>query len=408
MTYHSAVAGARPHPALVAIRGLALIALAFSTMAAVEYYGGGGTFCSEAGDCARVRFMAGDLGMVLPAFGVLAFTTLFALTLPKGRGFARIAAVAALCGALVAAYLIYVQSGLGAWCWLCLVTDSSAILAGAAGAWLLARTPADEAVLGPGFATFWWAPFWIAVLGPVIYGTTLQDPPIPHEIRELYVDGAVNVVELADFECPYCRAMHPVLRTAIEESGEEVHLVRITYPLSFHERARPASAAYYCAVAEGQGEAMADRLFAGDLSRESFLTYARNLELDVAAFEACLGAEATEARIQEDLDRVDAFGMQGLPMVFIGDRTQRGFAPTWGPEVFREPIEAAARGEGQRIRWWPSAALVVLLVLSVVIPLRARRAAAPAPAPAPPADAVVGEDAAAKPKRKRKPARRSG
>ncbi|MCA9609379.1 MAG: thioredoxin domain-containing protein [Myxococcales bacterium] len=404
MTYHSAVAGARPHPALVAIRACALVSLAFSVMAAVEYYGGGGTFCSEAGDCARVRFMAGDLGMLLPAFGALAFTTLFALTLPKGRGFARIAAVAAVCGGLVAAYLIQMQSSLGAWCWLCLVTDSSAVLAAVAGAWLLARTPSDVAQLGPGFVTFWWAPFWIAVFGPVIYGTTIQDPPIPSQITELYEDGKVNVVELADFECPYCRAMHPVLRQAIEESGADVHLVRITYPLSFHERARPASAAYYCAVAEGQGEAMADRLFGGDLDRPSYLTYARDLGLDVDAFETCLDADSTEARIQEDLDLVDEFGMQGLPMVYIGGRTQRGFAPTWGPEVFAEPLEAAAHGEGRRIRWWPSVALLVLLGVSLWFPIRERRAPMAPETPKAPPDEAPAEEAPAAPKKKAKKA----
>lgn len=373
MTYHSAVAGARPHPALVLIRACALVSLAFSVMTAVEYYGGAGTFCSEASDCARVRLFAGELGLLLPALGVLSFTTLFVLTLPRGRLLARAAAVTALVGTLAAAYFIYLQSTIGAWCSLCLVVDSSAIVAGLAGLWLLARTPADEAALGPGLISYWWAPFWIAVFAPVAYGTTLQDPEVPAAITELYEDGRVNVVELADFECPYCRAMHPVLRAAIEASGEDVHLVRITYPLSFHENARPASAAYYCAVAQGQGEAMADRLFEGELDRRTYLAHAEALGLDHAAFEACLEDEATEARIQEDLDRVDRFGMRGLPMVFIGARTQRGFAPGWGPEVFVEPIEAAARGEGRRIRYWPSIALVVLTALGVLVPWRAGR-----------------------------------
>ncbi|MCB9596737.1 MAG: thioredoxin domain-containing protein [Sandaracinaceae bacterium] len=378
MTYHSAVAGARPHPALIVIRACALLSLGFCVMTAIEYYGGGGTFCSEEGDCAQVRAAAaiyfGELGLLLPAIGALSFTTLFALTLPKGRAFARIAAVCAVIGMIPAAYLIYVQAALGAWCWLCTVIDSSALVAGAMGIWLLARTPADAATLGPGFITFWWAGFWIAVFAPLIYGTTMQDPPVPSEVTALYEDGKVNVVEIADFECPYCRAMHPVLREAIEQSGEDVHLVRIVYPLRFHVDARPASAAYFCAVNEDEGEAMADLLFGGELDRATYLAHARTLGLDAEAFEACLDDPATEARIQQDLDAVDAFGMHGLPTVYIGQWTQRGFSPTWGPDVFVEPLHAAARGEGRRIRYWPTGALIVLLALSILVPLRARRA----------------------------------
>ncbi|MBX3273364.1 MAG: thioredoxin domain-containing protein [Sandaracinaceae bacterium] len=370
--------GARPHPALVIIRACALVSLAFSVATAIEYYGGGGTFCSEAGDCARVRAYAMHVhehGIFLPIAGVVSFTLLFALTLPKGRTFARVAAACALLGAVAAGALVYVQASLGAWCWLCMAIDSSALVAGSAAAWLLAQTPEDPDTLGPGLSTTWWAGFWIAALAPVVYGATLQDPELPAQIRALHREGAVNIVELADFECPYCRLMHPALRAAIEQSGHDVNLVRLTYPLRFHENARPASIAYYCAVAQGQGEPMADRLFEGPLDRETYLAHARALSLHEASFTACLDDPATDARVQEDMALVDRIGMQGLPTVYIGARVQRGFPPGGGPEVFAASIEAVAQGEGRRVRYWPSILLVLLVGASVVWPLRARRSA---------------------------------
>jgi len=360
---------------MILLRLGALTALAFSVAAALEYYGAGGTFCSAAGDCTRVRYLAGDLGLLLPGLGVLSFTTLFALSMLKGRVMARITAICAAMGALGAAYLVYLQSTFGAWCWLCLVIDTSAMIAGAAGIWLLAKTPEDESQLGPGLISFWWAPLWVVIFAPIIYGATIQDEPISSAITDLYQDDVVNIVEMADFECPYCRAMHPVLREAIEESGEDVHLVRIVVPLEFHERARPASAAYFCADREGRAEEMADELFGGtELSDASFVASAGAIGLNLAAFEACLEGEAIQARIEEDLALAERAGGGGLPTVYVGARTYRGFAPNGGPEPYIAAIAAAANGEGRRMRWWPSIAMLLLVTLSIVGPLRSRRA----------------------------------
>lgn len=362
------------HLALILIRALALVALAFSLSTAVEYYANPGTFCSATGDCARVRFMARELGLLLPAVGTMAFTTLFVLSLMPGKLFARITAGCAIVGALGAAYLIYLQSTWGAWCWLCLVIDSSTLAMGACGVWLLVTMPDDEAALGGGFMTYWWAPFWLAVFGPLTFGLTFVDAGLPDAVTALYDDDAdVNIVEMADFECPFCRAMHPNLRAAVEQTDAEVNLVRVVVPLSFHAHARPAAAAYFCAVEQDQGEAMADELFEGELERADFMAYAGALGLDLEAFEACLDAESTDARIDEDFARWEAADNPGLPTVFIGARTHRGFAPDSGPTQFVASIEAAEAEAGGRVRYWPGAAMIVLFLASLFIPWWKRR-----------------------------------
>ena len=120
---------------------------------------------------------------------------------------------------------------------------------------------------------------------------------------------------------------------------------------------------------------MADRLFEASLDRETYLAHARALSLHEASFTACLDDPATDARLQQDMALVERVGIQGLPTVYIGARVQRGFPPDGGPEVFAESIAAAARGEGRRVRYWPSILLVVLAGASVAWPLRARRSA---------------------------------
>ena len=371
------LAVARPHPALIIIRACALTALMACMALALEYYSdANGTFCAAGGGCASVRGLLAEYSYVLPALGVMAFSTLFALTIVGGTLTARLAAGAALIGTLGALYLLFLQAQSGIWCWLCVVVDSSTLVAGLSGLWLLKAMPEEER-LAPGFVTYWWAPFWVAVLLPVVIGTTQQDPPLPDVITDLYVEDAANIVEMADFECPYCREMHPVLRAAIEASGEDVHLVRILVPLEFHARARPATAAYFCAEAQGHAEEMADELFEDDaLDRASFIASAGAIGLDLETFEACLDADETQTRIERDLARSEQAGMRGLPTVYIGGRTYRGFAPGSGPEEFTAAIRAAARGEGRRLRLWPLITLLVLVALSLAIPFFTRRRSA--------------------------------
>src|SRR6185503_6117111 len=86
-------------------------------------------------------------------------------------------------------------------------------------------------------------------------------------VRAVYEPGKINVVEFADFECPYCRALHPVLKRVIQDyPADRVHFVRKHVPLEMHELARPAARAAVCTEEQGKGEAMADALVQAELS----------------------------------------------------------------------------------------------------------------------------------------------
>lgn len=366
----------------VALRVAALIALAFSAATAAEYFLPGGTYCPPEGGCTDVRDWAMghaiggySLGMLLPMLGVLGFTALFAGSLVRERKTMRITAVLAVIGALVAMGLLYLQaSQIGAWCWLCIGVDASAIVAGVAGVAVLVKAPSDDAESDTSLRSPWWAGWVLAALAPIAWPFTLPDPAIPAVISELYVEGPINVVEIADFECPYCRAMHPVLKSAIEETPGEVNVVRVIVPLHFHRHARDAARAYHCATRLGQGEAMADALFAApDLSLGNIHLIARELGLEPAAFEACLADPAIEARIAEDERIARESQNQGLPTVYIGERVLLGFDESAGAAPFTEALEAAEQGEGARVRVWPLATVALLAVLAGVLGRRKPR-----------------------------------
>jgi protein-disulfide isomerase/uncharacterized membrane protein len=343
------------------LRLAALSALAFSVAALIQYVLPTPTFCAPGGGCDIVRKWANarlaglPAAQLLPMVGVMGFTTLFVGSLVPQRRAVRITGALALVGGLGAAVLLILQpTVIGAWCWLCLGVDLSALVAGGAGLAMLRRSAGADPKATAQLRSPYWAGAALATSLPLAWFLTVPDPGIPPVIERLYRPGAVNVVEVADFECPYCRALNPVLKRALADAEGEVNLVRVIVPLSFHIYARDAARAYHCAGRAGQGEAMADRLFeAEDLTREGLAAEAAALGLDAQSFAACLDDPAIEQRIAEDERLAEESQNQGLPTVFIGGRTLLGFDPERGEATVREAVREARANQGGRVRYWP-------------------------------------------------------
>jgi len=365
------IRGVRPI-ALILHRAAALSALVFSAATAVDYYGPSPRFCQSGAGCEVVHAWSASfrLDLVLPAFGLLFYSFVFALSIAPKPSLRKLGARASLLGALGAIAFITLQGAyIGAWCWLCLGVDVSAIVAALA-AIPFAKEPLMREPFSTEDARSWrspWWPAWALAIGfPLAWGLTAPPSPIPDGVRARYVEGAVNVVLLSDPECPFCRRMHPALDEAIREArdaGVNVHVDRVLVPLPFHPAARGASHAILC-TPDAQREAMTTLVYEGRLVRDALIGYARQLELDEAAFVACMDDPATHARVEENLAYAASVGMQGLPTTYIGERTVLGFDARRGAEPFREAL-AAARDEGPPKRvWWPFA-LVPLVVLAL-------------------------------------------
>jgi len=75
-------------------------------------------------------------------------------------------------------------------------------------------------------------------------------------------NAKVTLVEYADFECPYCvRFYTNTMKQLLADYGNQVRFTFRNYPLSFHTNAKPAAEAYECAVEQGKGWEMYDKLF---------------------------------------------------------------------------------------------------------------------------------------------------
>ena len=303
--------------------GLAVIGLGASLASLVDFLGADATFCAETG-CATVResAWAHPLGIPMPALGVVFFAAAIGLGFVEAPRLRRALAIA---GAAWAVALIVVQAvAIGAWCKLCLIADASAIgyavavLAGASTVRLSAAR--GLAALSAVAATVAVLALWphSAPPAPALPST----PGMPAFVQAAQVPGAATVVEVVDFECPFCRRMQDRLEAAIAQARKPVRLVRKMMPLRNHPHAMPAALAYCCADAQGKGEAMAAALFAAppdQLTAEGCEKLAASVGCDLERYRRDL--PGAEARVTAETAEVRAAGVHSLPTLFIaGER----------------------------------------------------------------------------------------
>lgn len=143
-------------------------------------------------------------------------------------------------------------------------------------------------------------------------------------------DAPVTIVEVSDFQCPFCRQFaaetHAALDSAYLQTGK-ARLVFISYPLPNHRQSWAASEAALCAGAQGAFWPMHDRLFAtqGQWSGaadagEQFTRLAGELRLDVGAFRRCVTNDEVAPIIVGDLLQATQAGVGGTP-TFVLQRT---------------------------------------------------------------------------------------
>lgn len=139
----------------------------------------------------------------------------------------------------------------------------------------------------------------------------------------------VQLVEFLDFQCPSCKAMHPVIDDLREKYEGKVTFVLRQFPLPMHENAQPAALAVEAAANQEKLDEMAAAVFAsqeewsGKSTSEAaaqFRGIAEKLGLDLTQYDADLTDPKTAARIKQDVADGTKLGVQGTPTLFVGGR----------------------------------------------------------------------------------------
>jgi len=151
----------------------------------------------------------------------------------------------------------------------------------------------------------------------------------------------VTLVEYGDYECPHCRAAHPVIKRVERHFGERLCFVFRNFPLTqIHANAQSAAETAEFAASEGKFWEMHDLLFENQerLGDDLFAELATQLGLDATKLRESLENGSYTSRVRNDFTGGVRSGVNGTPTFFINGQRHNGPADF---EHLVKAIEAA-------------------------------------------------------------------
>lgn len=148
------------------------------------------------------------------------------------------------------------------------------------------------------------------------------------------VGAPITMVEFADFECPHCGAVAPLLDKVVEQYKQHVRFFYKFMPLPGHQHAEPAAYAAFAAMKQGKFWEMHHKLYQNQLKLEmgDLETYATDLGLELGRFRVDMRSNEARERVEADKKAADDLKVQATPTVYINGREHTG------PEDFYEWI----------------------------------------------------------------------
>lgn len=173
------------------------------------------------------------------------------------------------------------------------------------------------------------APHLESKVSPVAPGNMLFGKP----------SAAIEIVEFADFQCPFCASASKQLGDLENMFPGLLGLSYRQFPLSGHKNARLAAAAALAAGRQGKFKEMHDIMYSQfrSLGYDDVIGYARLIGLDHKRFMRDLIRPETRERITADLSDGQKFGVSGTPTIFINGHKYVGAIST---EALRKTIIA--------------------------------------------------------------------
>lgn len=142
------------------------------------------------------------------------------------------------------------------------------------------------------------------------------------------IGATVTLTEYADFECPACKAYYPVVKQLQQDFGTKLNVVYRYFPLkTIHTNAVNSAKAGYAAALQGKFWEMHDKLFDtqdtwAPLSNPepTFLSYAKDLGLNVPLFQKDYEAATTESFVNDAYNSDVAMGLNATPTFFLNGK----------------------------------------------------------------------------------------
>jgi len=139
------------------------------------------------------------------------------------------------------------------------------------------------------------------------------------------VSSPVVLEEYGDYQCPPCGQLYPELKQIEHDYGNQVQIVFHHFPLmKIHKNALAAAHAAEAARNQNKFWDMHDRLYRNQKEwtelndpRPVFISYARQLGLNIDQFKQDMESNQIDQRISADIQRGTSMSVTGTPTVFL-------------------------------------------------------------------------------------------
>ena len=156
-------------------------------------------------------------------------------------------------------------------------------------------------------------------------------------------NAPVTLVIFADFQCPFCKKVQPLLDELLRKNSDKVKIVFKHLPLQMHKQARSAALAAIAAQKQRKFWEMHDALFeiSNNLSEEGIKKAAAGLGLDMELFRRDRNSQSSAERLKKDMADAEKAGVGGTPTLFINGRQVKGR----GSNVLQDMIDQELSGK---------------------------------------------------------------
>lgn len=167
--------------------------------------------------------------------------------------------------------------------------------------------------------------------------------------------ASVKLVEYADFQCPGCAGIYPIVNEVVEKYKDQIAFQYVHFPLvTIHQNAMAAHRAAESAGNQGKFWEMYDLLYQGHASWNNssaaasiFESYAQQLSLNIDQYNSDVASSAVNDVIQADIRQGQTLGVRATPTFYLNDEILEP-TPTTVEEfsqVIEKAIQAAAESE---------------------------------------------------------------
>lgn len=151
--------------------------------------------------------------------------------------------------------------------------------------------------------------------------------------------ASVYLVEFADFQCPACKTVKPVVDNLLSQYKSRLIYTYRHFPLEQHTYAVKAAIAAEAAGQQGKFWEMSKLLFDSQdqLSDELIMTFAQQLRLDLVKFKTALTSPIIKETVLSDRAFGQKIGVNATPTFFLNN--QKLELTSW--DDLKQKVEAA-------------------------------------------------------------------